>query len=764
VIASALIDADYITLEDRAVVRLWVKSGPGVIKILDPGFEPYFYLVPFDPDRGIEGVGGVERVDRERMRDEMGAEVEVFKITCSHPKEVPRLRELLKDYGEVREADIPFAIRYIIDKDLEPMGGVEANGELVNGDLWARSVMRVEVEPSKLKVLAFDMEVYNPKGVPNPDEDPIVMISVATEDWTKVIEARGLDDGSAIKSFIDLLMEEDPDVIVGYNSNNFDWPYLKKRCEVNSIPLRVGRDGSEMKYWGGALPRVSITGRGIVDLYRVVDRDLPDIKIKTLVSAAQQLGIVRQEDRTNIPKDQIHRYWDSEELRKELKEYTIDDVESTLELGLELLPTQIELAKLIRAPLTDVTTMGRGRQVEHYLITRAHREGIIVPNRGEMGGRGVREAYEGGFVLSPKPGIHEKVVCLDFSSMYPTIMVSFNVSPDTLLQNGDGFEAPGVGYRFRKSPDGFFKKILGELIGRRREIKEEMRSSRRGSKERKLLDIRQQTVKVLTNSFYGYTGWQAARWYKRECAEATSAWGRHLIKQAVARAEGEGMTVLYGDTDSLFVKDGERVPRLVEEINKEMPVELEVAEEYEAIFFTGKKKRYAGLTSDGALVIRGLEVRRGDWCDLAKRLQREIIDQVLREKNVEGAVEKVRRTVKRLKEGDFSIDEITIHKGLMKPLSSYRSQQAHVRAAKRAMEEGIVSGLGSKIAFVVTKGSGPMSERSKVVELVKDKGEVDVDYYIDNQIVPTALRMLELFGFAPEDLKGKPKQLTLDRF
>ncbi len=765
-INGTLIDADYITRDGKAIVRLWVKSDSRMIKILDPEFEPYFYLIPIDlgSDGEIGEVGGVKSVERAELRNERGENVWVFKVTCSHPSEVPRIRELLRDYGDVREADIPFAIRYIIDRDLEPMGGVEADGEFVRGDeLLARRVKRTEIDPPKLNVLAFDTEVYNPKGMPVPEENPIVMISIATEKWTRVLEADGMDDEKAIKNFIEILQEEDPDVIVGYNSNNFDWPYLRKRCEVNSIVLRAGRDGSEVKYGRGVLPRVSITGRGVVDLYRIVDRDLPDIKIKTLENVVDQLGIMKVGERTNIPKDRIFRYWDSEELRQTLKEYTKDDVESTLKLGLELLPMQIELAKLIRALISDVSTMGRGRQVEHYLMTHAYNEGILVPNRGDGGGRGM---YEGGLVLSPKPGIHEHVVCLDFSSMYPSIMIAFNVSPDTLLVGGkeEYYEAPGVGHRFRKSPDGFFKKILVELVSRRKEIKREMKELASDSMKYRLLDMRQRTVKVLTNSFYGYTGWSVARWYKRECAEATSAWGRHFIKQAISKTEGEGIEVLYGDTDSLFVKGSDYIPKLVQEINDEVPVELEIEEKYEEIFFTGKKKRYAGLTVGGDLIIKGLEVKRGDWCELAKRTQQETIDTILRKKDVNEAVENVKRTIKRLKDGKFALDELTIHKGLMKPIASYKSQQAHVRAAKKAMEEGLAPGLGSKISFVVTKGSGSMSERSKVVKLVKDKGEVDINYYIDNQVVPTALRMLELFGYSPEDLKGEAKQFTLDKF
>jgi len=197
--------------------------------------------------------------------------------------------------------------------------------------------------------------------------------------------------------------------------------------------------------------------------------------------------------------------------------------------------------------------MGRGRQVESLLVAEAYKIDEIVPAKG--GGSG---SYAGGFVLFPKPGVHEDVLSLDFSSMYPSIMISYNISPDTVVSPDEEptefYEAPETQYRFRKHPDGFFKLILTNLIERRRAVREQMAHTDKGSRDFTILDVHQNAIKILTNAFYGYTGWHAAKWYRKECAEATTAWGRTIIQDAAERAEKHGLEVIYGDTDSLFVK------------------------------------------------------------------------------------------------------------------------------------------------------------------------------------------------------------------
>jgi DNA polymerase I len=279
-------------------------------------------------------------------------------------------------------------------------------------------------------------------------------------------------------------------------------------------------------------------------------------------------------------------------------------------------------------------------------------------------------------------------------------------------------------------------------------------------------------VKVLTNSFYGYTGWAAARWYKRECADGTAAWGRNLIMQVVDKAKARGINVIYGDTDSLFVTNTPDIDKFAAEVNAELPLELDRQEEFESILFTGAKKRYAGLTKKGALVVKGLEVKRGDWCVLAQRIQEECLERVLRDRDPGAAATFVKATVTRLRAGDFTLDEVTINKGLTMSLASYKTKGAHVLAVERAIAEnpGYKPQIGAKVSFVIVKPGAPekssskakvpsdslLRDRARLVEFLKPGEEPDPEYYVEKQVVPAAVRILEQFGFDAESLRGGP--------
>ncbi|MEA1957916.1 MAG: DNA polymerase domain-containing protein, partial [Euryarchaeota archaeon] len=420
------------------------------------------------------------------------------------------------------------------------------------------------------------------------------------------------------------------------------------------------------------------------------------------------------------------------------------------------------------------------RQVEAFLTAEAFKKGELVPPK-----RGAEKTFEGGFVLPPEKGLHENVIALDFSSMYPTIMISFNISPDTFVEaRGAGAEpesnlhiAPEVGYAFRKTPDGFFKRIMSDLIARRRAIKAEMKKHDKNSDQYRLLDIQQQSIKILTNSFYGYTGWSAAKFYKRECAEATTAWGRYFIKRTVEVAEKLGFEVIYGDTDSIFAKlpltpdaagkeedikaaTWEKAREVSARISEELPLELEIQDFFKAIFFTGKKKRYAALTDKGEIIVRGLEVRRGDWCELAKEVQTEVIELILKQKDPEAAVKYAKTIIQDVKEGKISVDKLTIYKTLTRKISSYETKQAHVMAAERALTSSsrIVYEVGSKIPYVIIKGAGKTSDRAFPVDVIeRSEGDeitaegrtyqVDCSYYVQHQLIPVAHRVLQLFGY-----------------
>jgi|Deesub1362A_J573_1020465.scaffolds.fasta_scaffold00036_109 DNA polymerase I len=788
-VRGLLLDVDYITKNGKAILRLWCKREDGNIFIVyDSSFKPYFYVIPLGEitSKNLEEVEVDFRgqkvtplkVEVEKRKDS-GVWSDVYKIYARHPQHVPKLREYYSRFCDVREADIPFVFRYLIDRGLTPLEWIEVDGDIDNRkflEINAQTIQKIEGDADiPLKVMAFDCEMLNEYGMPDPKKSPIILISVKMGDEEILLEADGDDDRRLIEEFLSLIQEKDPDIITGYNQDSFDWPYLRERARLHSIKLAVGRDGSEPRFTGG-IRKVDLVGRLNIDLYSIVERDL-DIKLKTLDNVAEYFG--KKQGISDIKASDIYYLWTSGD-REEVKRYSIQDAIHTYEIGKELLPIQYELTRMIGLPLDEVSRMGRGRQVEWLLIKESFRLEELVPAR-----RGDHSSYEGAFVLEPQRELHEHVVCLDFASMYPSIMVAFNISPDTLTEDCDDCHvAPEVGHKFRKSPDGFFKRILIKLINGRKEIKERMKTLSPSDPEYRMLDIRQQILKILTNSFYGYTGWSEAKWYRQECAEATAAWGRDFIRRSMEVAKQNGFSVLYGDTDSLFVKkDDLDMDRLIKEVEKLidnlapiLPVRLEIDEVYKTIFFTDKK-RYAGLTQDERIIVKGLEVRRGDWCELAKRIQSEIIEIILKERSPERAAQVVQDVIQKIKNADVELEDLVIYKTLTKKISEYDSMQAHVRAAERARQMNLIYHVGSKIGFVVVKGHGTVSERAYPIEMfdefrngiLKEKHSnqqyrIDLDYYIDHQILPVALRILGFFGYTKDKLKQKPEQMTLDFF
>ncbi len=792
-----LLDVDYTVVNTRPLIRMWCIDDRGRSAVIfDDSFEPYFYVVPYGDvpigqlENMSEEVGGeiirpvrVDIVDRKNF----GIPIKCYRIFTQLPRDVPYLRELALKFGDVREADILFGVRYIIDKRLIPMGGIEAEGEpapadyVENGLLCRSPVAFAREDYPPVKVMAFDCEMWNPHGMPDPKKDPIIIISIKTNNGEKVLTAADENDKGLIKEFIRFIGEYDPDIIVGYNQDGFDWPYIHERAKKHKLRLNVCRDGTSPMFGrGGLQKKVKLIGRLDIDLFQVAQRDVDGVKIKTLDNVAEFLGVKRKDERVSLFAADIYKYWADEARRPTLIRYSKDDVESTYGLAGELLPLQFEFARMVHEPADNVSKMGRGRQVESYLAYIAYEYGELIPSRG-----GEVETYLGGFVFPPVKGIHKNVASLDFSAMYPSIMITYNISPDTVCKdcNAECYPpAPEVGHCFRKEPEGFFTRILRLLVTHRSALKKKLAMLDKKDKSYKMLDIRQKTIKILTNAFYGYTGWAQAKWYRRECAEATSAWGRYFIKKANDIAEAMGMRVLYGDTDSLFVtiRDGGRLPdatgAFIKKVKEELPLDMDVDNIYRVIFFTESKKRYAGLTSKGEIVVRGLEVRRGDWCELAKALQSEVIRIILEEERPEKAMKFVKDTINLVKEGEVPLDKLVIHKTLTKGVESYESTQAHVKAAERARELDLSASVGSKISYVIVKGpAGTLSERAYPVDMfnkfkdgklyARDRTyELDADYYVDKQLIPTALRILGYFGYTEDELKGKGVQGTLEQF
>lgn len=215
-----------------------------------------------------------------------------------------------------------------------------------------------------------------------------------------------------------------------------------------------------------------------------------------------------------------------------------------------------------------------------------------------------------------------------------------------------------------------------------------------------------------------------------------------------------------------------KAEEFVEKVNKQLPgiIELEFRDLYEGGIFVarrereaGAKKRYALIDYQGNLEVRGFETVRRDWCQLSKNIQRKVLTIILRDKDPAKAVQLVRDTIKKIKEGKVSLDELTIFEQITRPLSQYEQIGPHVKAAQKARARGKPVGEGTVIGFVIVKGTGSISDRAEPVEDVKPK-QYDPDYYIYHQILPASMRVLRALGYTEQEVLSGRIQRKLERF
>ncbi|VVB51344.1 DNA polymerase [uncultured archaeon] len=783
---KTLLDAEYVVRGNGAVVRLFyrTKDGRTVEEVTD--FKPYFYVVPHGDAKkaadAIKGLANVMEVDVRNMKYG-GEEVSVLHVVTRLPSDVPQVRDAAQKLPEVKsihEAHVPFVRRFLTDSKLIPME---------------------HADEMNLTVAAVDIEVYNPQGEPHAERDPILMISYAdSKGYQKVWSLKNKtntklnipyveivdDEKTLLSRLVSAVKEHEVDVIVGYNSDNFDFPYLKERSERLKVPLTLGVEDNVVKTERrGMNMGARILGRPHVDLYPVCRQtfNLPRYRLEDVFEA------LFDEEKLEVDSVHMAAIWDSPNPAdyEALAAYSLSDVVSTLRIAQHVLPLQYELARVIREPLYESSRMASGQRVEQLLINEAHERSILVPSRpgGDEYAERQDQQITGGFVLEPEKGLHDTLLIFDFRSLYPSIIISHNVDPDTLVkkppEDDDSLHYAPNGVAFRKTPRGFIPQVIETLLVRRQETKAAMKKETDPQKKA-IFDVKQTALKLLANSMYGYYGYARARWYNRDCADAITHYGRDYIHKTMRGAQEHGFKVIYGDTDSIFitkekVEDRETVVKeakaFAKDINSKLPSTMEL--DYQGFYPRGvfvSKKRYALITEEGKLVIKGLETKRRDWADVAKKTQEKVLDALLRDRDPEKAARIVREVVEDIKAGKMKLSDLAIHSQITRNFGEYVSPGPHIAAAKKAMKQGYDFKQGAIISYIVCKraehlagdtyaaGDDKISAKAKIIELAKE-GEYDPDYYINNQVLPAVHRILEAFGYSEDELKGLGKQKTL---
>ena len=768
-----LLDLNHDAHEGRSAMWLWgVTHDNKRVLVIDTSFQSYFYLLP-KKDQNIDQLK--ERVEKEKphpsirevvieMKKRLGEERQVLKVFCKDPDTLEKCaRECVKQLAVETsfEDKLRYSIKYQIEFEIRPcqwymVEGMESS--IDPGKYYVDKVIETSGHPTpiprenapKLRLLSFSILAVSPTGSPSPIRDLVTLITWKTkESKGDTIQSEKNSDDELIEGFSKIQQRFDPDVVFSFGGNTFDWLYLIKRANRTKAKLSVGRDDGPARQ--SLYGHFSLTGRANVDLLDF-SQDLYDVKIKSVENVARYLGV--EASIPTIDETEYYDHWTGH--RPALVEQVKAQATSIFNVGEDALDYMFQLSNLSALPPDQVLAAAVGFRVDSYLMMEAHKLGELIPGREELN----IIPYKGAIVLEPSVGLHDDVAVLDFSAMYPSLMVKYNISPDTLVdrRGDDVFEVPEVGHHFRKNPPGFYKIVLSQLIASRQEAKKEAAKTPRGTPEHKILKAREKATKVITNATYGYAGWAGSRWYSREVAESAAALGRDTINKSIDIAKTLGLKVLYGDTDSLFVDyEEKRVNQFIKEIDKKLGLEINLGQLYKRILFTEAKKKYAGLLDDGELDVVGMEAIRGDWSNLARNVQNEVLKLVLQDGNPARAKSYVTSLIKDLASAKVPKSSLVIWKTLTKRPDEYEVNAPHVEVARKMAKEGWPVTVGDKVGFIITKRPGKLYQKAEPHFKVSFD-QVDYEYYVRNQIVPAATRVLEVFGVAEKDLLGADRR------
>ena len=806
------IDVSYSVEQDKAVVNLFGKIVDGKqVCVRDESFEPYFLVVPkkanLDKIREkiektrVEKNGTISMVTKTEpcSKKLLGKNVNALKVFTKLPRDIPFIRNEIKNLDvETYEFDIQFTRRYLIDKDISPLTLCKASGEFINKKSRVSVMKSDKIEQlgdeviENPNILAFDIETYNPLGrVIDEEKNPIVMVSFYGDKLKKVITWKQFKTNKNYIEFVgselellnrfkDVIESYKPDIITGYFSDGFDFPYIEARARKYKINLDIGLDYSSITVSKKGITTTKITGIAHLDIFKFIKR----IMGTTFETDSYSLGSVAEEilgeKKGDINLEDLAYTWDKKQQHLgKFCDYNLQDSKLTFMLCNEIMPNIVELVKIVGLPIADVSRMSFSQLDEGYLIKQAKNLNEIVPNKPthDQIKRRRQQTYTGAFVFKPTPGLYKDITIFDFRSLYPSIITSHNISPDTFNCKccEDEKHVPGLDkYWFCSKKKGFISTVLEGIITRRMRIKEIMKGI--DNKKLKLFNARQYALKTIGNSMYGYMGFFGARWYSIECARSITAYGRYYIKEVIDSAQKTGFKVLYSDTDSIFLLlDGKiknDTKKFIESINANLPGLMEL--EYEGFYprgifvsvkegVYGAKKKYALLSEDGQIKIKGFETIRRNWSFIAKETQREVLNIILKQGDPKKAFNYVKGIITDLKDRKIPIEKVVIHTQLQKAVSEYDSIGPHVAVAQMMMDRGISVGPGSLIEYVITKGKDKekIRDRAKLPEEIS-KDDYDPDYYINNQIIPSVEKIFEVLGFEKDFLVKGIDQSRLD--
>jgi DNA polymerase-2 len=651
------------------------------------------------------------------------------------------------------ESDVDPARRFLMEKfinaQVQVKGVFEKRGNLTS--FTNPTIVPCDVTP-KLLIASIDIETgtQNTKlysvavHLSGKIEEKVVFIvsgdKVELPDYVRTFK----DEKELLQNFLAWFQEKDPDIIIGWHVIGFDLMFLENKCRELMIPFNIARANGRVSL-RQRKPRgfyAFITGRVIIDgpvSLRSSFFTFEDYRLETVAQELLAEGKTITPDQDKV--EEIERLF--KEDKASLAEYNLKDAELVTNIfkkaGLiELSVRRSQLSGLLMDELGMMTAA-----FDHFFLPKLHRAGYVAGNVKDLD---TSEHAAGGYVMDPVPGIYDDVIVLDFKSLYPSIIQTFKIDPYSNLKSDIDTIETLNGYKF-SSTQHFLPEFIDQLI--------EQRNLARKKKDKQL----SQAIKILMNSFYGVMGSFGCRFYHPNLPTAITGTGHSLLLGSKEFLAEKGYEVIYGDTDSLFIKlkegEGENAEtngnRIAEDLNKywsekiqneyglKSYLEIEFEKYYRKFILTpargseaGAKKRYAGLLvekGEEKLEFVGMEFVRSDWTRLAKEFQVELYSRIFNNEEIDNWLRKI---VKKVKAGEYD-DKLVYRKRLRKDVDEYtKNIPQHVKAARMLPE------TSGTVYYVITK-RGPIPVELKHTD-------IDYDHYIEKQIKPIADSVLILLG------------------
>ncbi|MBN2036963.1 MAG: DNA polymerase II [Chitinispirillaceae bacterium] len=649
----------------------------------------------------------------------------------------------------VYESDVHPRARYLMERFVT--GSFRATGEWKKegSRLFCRNP-RIRGTPMRpqLGIMSLDIETNVHSGE---------IVSIACAGVRDAVFVRGTgdsaqappitfcrDEKTLLECFFNHLCREDPDGIIGWNIVDFDLWTIQLRCTALHIPFAAGRaEGANISVSPRDGRRTArVPGRAIIDVpstLRAYYHPFEEYSLDFVADAL--LGKHKSIRKTGQEKiEEINRMY--RENPRALGDYNLLDARLTKEIfeRADLLPNMIERSQHSGHRIDR--TGGSVAAFDHLYLPRLHRQGYVAGDSADV----VTPAtpLPGGHVLEPVPGLYENVLVLDFRSLYPSLIMTFNIDPLGLAapsrQRTRGPEGPSFA-----SDKTILPSIIAELLEARAKAKRENNP------------YLSQAIKILMNSFYGVLGAPGCRFFSADLAATITKTGQYILKKTIAHIEERARCpVIYGDTDSLFVhlgpgrendaaafgntlateETGWLARMLTETFGVRSALLLQFEEHFRYMFMPplrgstqGSKKHYCGAVADGpslTLVFKGMESARSDWTELAKEFQHELYRKFFSKEPVE---QFIMHTIDMVRTGGAD-PKLVYKKRLRKRIEEYTDHlPPHVQAARQLEKPPHVVRY-----YQTVNGPQPLEKRLSAL---------DYDHYIESQIRPVAEPVLQ---------------------